>query len=178
MLSGKTSASWAWSRLKSTEMSDPLDGGEPQRNTRRRGSILKGVEGCLVFSKTTRATESGEFVKHTQTTNSRDLVRVTVSLSLYFLICKLETTVLASQYYAAKSLQSCPTLCDAIDGSPPGSPVRRVGRARPEERRVWKVVAKLRRRAGGGRVGVLERKTRLLRVERGRGGGKAPSSAS
>ena len=24
---------------------------------------------------------------------------------------------------AAKSLQSCPTLCDAIDGSPPGSPV-------------------------------------------------------
>ena len=24
---------------------------------------------------------------------------------------------------AAKSLQSCPALCDAIDGSPPGSPV-------------------------------------------------------
>ena len=24
---------------------------------------------------------------------------------------------------AAKSLQSCPTLCDAIDGSPPGSPI-------------------------------------------------------
>ena len=23
---------------------------------------------------------------------------------------------------AAKSLQSCPTLCDCIDGSPPGSP--------------------------------------------------------
>ena len=23
----------------------------------------------------------------------------------------------------AKSLQSCPTLCDAVDGSPPGSPV-------------------------------------------------------
>ena len=26
-------------------------------------------------------------------------------------------------YAAAKSLQSCPTLCDPIDGSPPGSPV-------------------------------------------------------
>ena len=25
--------------------------------------------------------------------------------------------------HAAKSLQSCPTLCDPIDGSPPGSPV-------------------------------------------------------
>ena len=24
---------------------------------------------------------------------------------------------------ATKSLQSCPTLCDPIDGSPPGSPV-------------------------------------------------------
>jgi len=24
---------------------------------------------------------------------------------------------------AAKSLQSCPTLCDPTDGSPPGSPV-------------------------------------------------------
>ena len=27
------------------------------------------------------------------------------------------------QYAAAKSLQSCLTLCDPIDGSPPGSPV-------------------------------------------------------
>ena len=27
------------------------------------------------------------------------------------------------QLAAAKSLQSCPTLCDPIDGSPPGSPV-------------------------------------------------------
>ena len=27
------------------------------------------------------------------------------------------------QAAAAKSLQSCPTLCDPIDGSPPGSPV-------------------------------------------------------
>ena len=26
-------------------------------------------------------------------------------------------------YAAAKSLQSCPTLCNSIDGSPPGSPV-------------------------------------------------------
>ena len=31
---------------------------------------------------------------------------------------------------AAKSLQSCPTLCDPIDGSPPGSPVPRILQAR------------------------------------------------
>ena len=31
---------------------------------------------------------------------------------------------------AAKSLQSCPTLCDPIDGSPPGSSVPRILQAR------------------------------------------------
>ena len=31
---------------------------------------------------------------------------------------------------AAKSLQSCPTLCDPIDGSPPGSPVTGILQAR------------------------------------------------
>ena len=30
----------------------------------------------------------------------------------------------------AKSLQSCPTLCDPIDGSPPGSPVPGIFQAR------------------------------------------------
>ena len=33
------------------------------------------------------------------------------------------TISLLFQAAAAKSLQSCPTLCDPIDGSPPGSPV-------------------------------------------------------
>ena len=32
--------------------------------------------------------------------------------------------------YAAKSLQSCPTLCDPRDGSPPGSPVPGILQAR------------------------------------------------
>ena len=34
---------------------------------------------------------------------------------------KLEPLYIAAA--AAKLLQSCPTLCDPIDGSPPGSPV-------------------------------------------------------
>ena len=34
---------------------------------------------------------------------------------------------------AAKSLQSCPTLCDPIDGSPPGSPVSGILQARTLE---------------------------------------------
>ena len=34
---------------------------------------------------------------------------------------------------AAKSLQSCPTLCDPIDGSPPGSPLPGILQARTLE---------------------------------------------
>ena len=51
---------------------------------------------------------------------------------------------------AAKSLQSCPTLCDPIDGSPPGSPVPGILQARTLEwvaisfsnTRKWKVKVK------------------------------------
>jgi len=34
---------------------------------------------------------------------------------------------------AAKSLQSCPTLCDPIDGSPPGYPIPGIFQARTLE---------------------------------------------
>ena len=34
---------------------------------------------------------------------------------------------------AAKLLQSCPTLCDPIDGSPPGSPIPGILQARTLE---------------------------------------------
>ena len=39
---------------------------------------------------------------------------------------------------AAKSLQSCPTLCDPIDGSPPGSSVPGILQARVLE---WGAIA-------------------------------------
>ena len=41
--------------------------------------------------------------------------------------------LLSSAAAAAKSLQSCPTLCDPIDGSPPGSPVPGILQARTLE---------------------------------------------
>ena len=37
--------------------------------------------------------------------------------------CSLTTIETLNSAAAAKSLQSCPNLCDPIDGSPPGSPV-------------------------------------------------------
>ena len=39
----------------------------------------------------------------------------------------------AATAVAAKSLQSCPNLCDPIDGSPPGSPVPGILQARTLE---------------------------------------------
>ena len=42
--------------------------------------------------------------------------------------------ILASAAAAAKSLQSCLTLCDPIDGSPPGSPIPGILQARTLER--------------------------------------------
>ena len=43
------------------------------------------------------------------------------------------TRTAAAAAAAAKSLQSCPTLCDPIDGSPPGSPVPGIIQARTLE---------------------------------------------
>ena len=39
-------------------------------------------------------------------------------------------TIALTAAAAAKLLQSCPTLCDPIDGSPPGSPVPGILQAR------------------------------------------------
>ena len=38
--------------------------------------------------------------------------------------------IVAYDLAAAKSLQSCPTLCDPLDGGPPGSPVPGILQAR------------------------------------------------
>ena len=60
-------------------------------------------------------------------------------------LCFLKPRILGSwEHYlhqsaaAAKSLQSCPTLCDPIDGSPPGSPVPGILQARTLE---WVAIA-------------------------------------
>ena len=59
--------------------------------------------------------------------------------SMFQVLCKLfschilsntETQCVAA---AAKSLQSCPTLCDPIDSSPPGFPVPGILQARALE---------------------------------------------
>ena len=55
-----------------------------------------------------------------------DRVLKTRDITLLTKVCLVKATVFSVVMYgcaaAAKSLQSCPTLCDPIDGSPTGSP--------------------------------------------------------
>ena len=66
--------------------------------------------------------------------------RLTLSLPVLTPLSSVEVVLLgptsqgvAAAAAAAKSLQSCPTLCDPIDGSPPGFPVPGILQARTLE---------------------------------------------
>ena len=77
-----------------------------------------------------------DLCKHTCCKEMRNCWLITISgrfhlsqFSLYvFELSQLNLDPAAAA--AAKSLQSCPTLCDPIDGSPPGSPVPGILQAR------------------------------------------------
>ena len=59
-----------------------------------------------------------------------------MSMGLFSCVNKLICIIFLDSTYAAtaaKSLQSCPTLCDPIDGSPPGSLVPGILQARTLE---------------------------------------------
>ena len=61
---------------------------------------------------------------------------------------------------AAKSLQSCPTLCDSIDSSPPGSPVPGILQARTLE---WAAISFSARHSNGVGMGLsMKRYSTLL----------------
>ena len=64
-----------------------------------------------------------------QRTGSRAQASVVVAPGLY----ETGSIVAAAAAAAAKSLQSCLTLCDPIDGSPPGFPVPGILQARTLE---------------------------------------------
>ena len=59
-----------------------------------------------------------------------DFVLSTATLSVPRTHSRHSIAAAAAAAAAAKSLQSCPTLCDPIDGSPPGSPVPGILQAR------------------------------------------------
>ena len=68
---------------------------------------------------------------------SRDQTQVSLIAGRFFTVWATREAPLIC-LAAAKSLQSCPTLCDPIDGSPSGSPVPRILQARTLE---WGAIA-------------------------------------
>ena len=58
---------------------------------------------------------------------------ISIYISLHGVYNSLYSNQKCSPYPAAKSLQSCPTLCDPIDGSPPGSAIPGILQARTLE---------------------------------------------
>ena len=63
-------------------------------------------------------------------------MQILISFLIYSVICWLFSNMLFSLHAAAsaaKLLQSCPTLCDPIDGSPPGPAILEILQARTLE---------------------------------------------
>ena len=56
-----------------------------------------------------------------------------LNMNILFVWYKIKKALSWLPAAAAKSLQSCPTLCDPIDGSPPGPPVPGILQARALE---------------------------------------------
>ena len=53
-----------------------------------------------------------------------------INIFILYIILLLDINIYPKYAAAAKSLQSCPTLWDPIDGSPPGSPIPGILQAR------------------------------------------------
>ena len=73
--------------------------------------------------------------KHLISKISKELMKLNTKKQLSQKLGRTLTQTFLQRRHAksAKSLQSCPTLCDPIDGSPPGSPVPGILQARTLE---------------------------------------------
>ena len=100
----------------------------------------------MLSFKPTFSLSSFTFIKRLFSSSSVPAIRVVSSaylrLSIFLLAILIPAcassspaflTMYSASVAAAKSLQSCPTLCDPIDGSPPGSPVPEILKARTLE---------------------------------------------
>ena len=61
------------------------------------------------------------------------MIKVLVNKLNLTMVISMTWLIAAAAAAAAKSLQSCPTLCDPIDVTPPGSPVPGILQARTLE---------------------------------------------
>ena len=88
-------------------------------------AAAKSLQSCPTLCNPTDSSPPGSLVPGIL--QARTLEWVAISFFVQHISPEKEETqnlaAAAAAAAAAKSLQSCPTLCDPIDGSPPGSPV-------------------------------------------------------
>ena len=96
-------------------------------------SLLLKFCGCLELCLYGNLVEEGIFLKAIiAASNPKDIgLDEKASRTQYHKIGRIKNVGYAAA--AAKSLQSCPTLCDPIDSSPPGSPIPGILQARTLE---------------------------------------------
>ena len=75
----------------------------------------------IINEESSHHIQSLDFVLITRRKHCNILRQAKMAFAVF--ICFLKFWQLPGAWVYAKSLQSCPTLCDPIDGSPPGSPV-------------------------------------------------------
>ena len=97
-------------------------------------------------------------IKNFLTTKVKAIVEVKDLSKCIYTSHGLEVSILLSAAAAAKSLQSCLTLCDHIDGNPPGFPIPRILQARTLE---WAAISFSKAWKGNVKVKSLSR-VRLL----------------
>ena len=92
------------------------------------GDFSHEIKRCLLLVR--KATTNLECI-----IKSRDITlptKVCLVKAMFFpvVMCGCESWTIKKAAAAAKLLQSCPTLCDPIDGSPPGSSIHGILQAR------------------------------------------------
>ena len=122
------------------------------KNLKRQQQYFQTVQAfCLLFLRSVPSSLHGPFCS-SRRRDADTLIksppaavsRSSLSFQLFQHLCKefraehLSLSYLAAAAAAAKSLQSCPTLCDPIDGSPPGSSIHGIFQARVLE---WGAIA-------------------------------------
>jgi len=96
----------------------------------RDGPASNQKSRLLLTQRHTTGSETEPINHLVSTLVSGSYTKELVSSSMEF---REDDTLTTAAAAAAKSLQSCPTLCNPIDGSPPGSPIPGILQARTLE---------------------------------------------
>ena len=122
-------ASWEiWMQVKKQQLEPDM---EQQTGYKSGKEYVKATyESCCLFNL-----HAGYIMRNTGLVEAQAGIKIARRNNSNLIYADITTLMAAA---AAKSPQSCPTLCDPIDGSPPGSPIPGILQARTLE---WVAIA-------------------------------------